>query len=106
MYTFSHLDMNMLRKSIVCISEWQWSSVDNVSTHRQIISYFGDTLSPRSPFSIQKLISVARESGKKAGDWFGPASIANALRCDNYSVDFTFYYGTSIVYLCGLYRYD
>ena len=48
--------------------------------HRQIISYFGDTASPQSPFSIQKLISIGRESGRKAGDWYGPASIANSLR--------------------------
>jgi len=59
--------------------EWRWNSVDDVSMHRQIISYFGDTLSPQSPFSIQKLVSIGRESGKKAGDWYGPASIANVL---------------------------
>ena len=53
--------------------------MENVAIHRQIISYFGDTPSPQSPFSIQKLISVSRESGKKAGDWYGPSSIANAL---------------------------
>jgi len=91
----------MMSKSIVCIAEWRWTSVDSVDsvlTHRQIISYFGDTLSPLSPFSIQKLISVARESGKKAGDWFGPASVANALWCDNFTVLFTYCSVYSVIY--------
>jgi len=64
----------------LCIVDWRWTADDESGfVHRQIISYFGDTSSPQSPFSIQKLISIGRESGRKAGDWYGPASIANAL---------------------------
>jgi len=39
--------------------------------------------STHSPFSIQQLISVGRDTGRKAGDWYGPASIANALWYDD-----------------------
>jgi len=65
------------------ILEWRWNAADNASDdvliHRRIVSYFGDTMNPQIPFSIQKLIAIGRESGRKAGDWYGPASIANAL---------------------------
>ena len=73
---FIHHSMHM------CVLEWRWNAADDGAVHRQIISYFGDTANAQCPFSIQKLISIGRESGRKAGDWYGPASIANALWCD------------------------
>ena len=70
---------------MLCVLEWRWNAADDGSTHRQIISYFGDTANAQSPFSIQKLISIGRESGRKAGDWYGPVSIANALWYGDFS---------------------
>ena len=78
------------------ILEWRWNTADNGMLHRQIISYFGDSASPQSPFSIQKLISVGRESGRKAGDWYGPASIANALRYGDFCTLLT----VNVIALC------
>jgi len=62
--------------------DWQWQPGNDESEalHRLIIKYFGDTASPASPFSIQKLVAIGHESGRKAGDWYGPASIAFSLR--------------------------
>jgi cysteine protease ATG4 len=62
--------------------DWRWhpSRGTDETWHRQIIRYFGDASSPNSPFSIQTLVTIGHESGRKAGDWYGPASIAYALR--------------------------
>ena len=64
-------------------ADWRWTADDSDVMHQTIISYFSDMASTHSPFSIQQLISVGRDTGRKAGDWYGPASIANALWYDD-----------------------
>ena len=47
--------------------------------HRMIIKCFGDQAGPHSPFSIHTLVSLGASTGKRAGDWYGPASVAHIL---------------------------
>ena len=47
--------------------------------HRMIIKCFGDQAGPCSPFSIHTLVSLGASTGKRAGDWYGPASVAHIL---------------------------
>ena len=48
--------------------------------HHQIIRFFGDLPGMECPFSIHRLVEIGVESGKQAGDWYGPASVAYVLR--------------------------
>lgn len=44
-----------------------------------IIKWFGDQPTPESPFSIHKLVLLSASTGKRAGDWYGPSSVAHLL---------------------------
>ncbi|XP_022688503.1 cysteine protease ATG4D-like isoform X3 [Varroa jacobsoni] len=69
---------------------WRWdpkqegfrSYVQEQNLHRRIIGWFGDGADSReAPFGIHNLIRAARLAGtKKAGDWFGPSSVAYMLK--------------------------
>lgn len=48
--------------------------------HRTIVRLFGDRTALESPFSLHRLVQMGLESGKRAGDWYGPSSAAYILK--------------------------
>ncbi|KAL4235774.1 Cysteine protease atg4c [Mactra antiquata] len=48
--------------------------------YRQIVQWFGDTLSDQCPFSVHKLSEIGKLFGKQPGEWYGPSSVAYILR--------------------------
>ncbi|XP_066997497.2 cysteine protease ATG4C [Anabrus simplex] len=78
----------LLAQALVCHflgRDWRWYSEQDTGFHRQfshrkLIRWFGDSPSSYSPFSIHALVSLGEDAGKKAGDWYGPGSVAHLLR--------------------------
>ncbi|XP_023233737.1 cysteine protease ATG4C-like isoform X1 [Centruroides sculpturatus] len=76
----------LLAQALVCHflgREWKWNTSQtpmNEVYHRMIIKWFADHPCSGSPFSVHKLVSLGENSGKKAGEWYGPASVAYILK--------------------------
>ena len=54
----------------------------------QILRFFNDEQSDHSPFSLHQLVNIGEGNGHRAGDWYGPSTVAHILR---YSIDFFFF---------------
>lgn len=50
------------------------------ATYVKIISWFLDTPSPLSPFSIHRMALAGKALGKDVGSWFGPSTAAGAIK--------------------------
>ncbi|XP_022243969.1 uncharacterized protein LOC106461354 isoform X2 [Limulus polyphemus] len=74
----------MLAQALLChFLGWRWHGSQTERTeifHRMIIRWFGDDMHPRCPFSVHHLVAAGQSLGKKAGDWYGPASVAYILK--------------------------
>lgn len=79
----------LLAQALLCHflgRSWRWDPDSQLHTthedlvHRKIVRWFGDTPSKNSPFSIHTLVTIGLDAGKKAGDWYGPASVSHLLK--------------------------
>jgi len=50
------------------------------ATYVQILTWFLDTPSPESPFSVHRMALAGKEFGTDVGQWFGPSVAAGAIR--------------------------
>ncbi|EGN97189.1 cysteine protease required for autophagy [Serpula lacrymans var. lacrymans S7.3] len=50
------------------------------ATYVQIITWFFDTPSPQSPFSVHRMALAGKDLGKDVGQWFGPSTAAGAIK--------------------------
>ncbi|KAG8034834.1 hypothetical protein G9C98_007910 [Cotesia typhae] len=79
----------MLAQALVCHflgRDWRWRPdqkdemcLQDEATHRMIIKWFGDQPTEQTPLSIHTLVKFGASAGKRAGDWYGPASVAHLL---------------------------
>ena len=68
---------------MLCFTDWRWYRTQKrqeIMHHRQIIRFIGDYNSAECPFSIQRLVSTGKKSGKEPGDWYGPSSVVYVIR--------------------------
>ncbi|CAG2110224.1 unnamed protein product [Medioppia subpectinata] len=63
---------------------WRWKGSQSDKEdmiHRMIVKWFADDPNPScSPFSVHQLVRFGEQMGKRAGDWYGPASVAHLLK--------------------------
>ncbi|XP_008556293.1 cysteine protease atg4da [Microplitis demolitor] len=79
----------MLAQALVCHflgRDWRWRPdqkdeiyLQDEAKHRMIIKWFGDQPTEQTPLSIHTLVKFGASAGKRAGDWYGPASVAHLL---------------------------
>ncbi|KAI0056521.1 hypothetical protein BV25DRAFT_1572624 [Artomyces pyxidatus] len=50
------------------------------ATYVQILTWFFDSPSPYSPFSVHRMALAGKDLGKDVGQWFGPSTAAGAIK--------------------------
>ena len=63
--------------STVCTTDY--------ATPVQILTWFFNSPSTLCPFSVHRMVLAGKELGKGVGQWFGPSTAADTIKC----VDFT-----------------
>lgn len=75
----------MLAQALICHflgRDWRVhnQTKEQETFYRQIIKWFGDSLSDQCPFSLHHLVEYGKVYGKQAGEWYGPSSVSYIIR--------------------------
>jgi cysteine protease ATG4 len=69
------------RLLIVQSVDWRIQAGENMMTYRELLRWFADEATPRSPYSIHAIARIGlTKFDKQIGDWFEPTTISEALR--------------------------
>ncbi|KAG0265737.1 Cysteine protease atg4 [Actinomortierella ambigua] len=71
---------------IWCTYRHSYAPIRPSSFSTDIISWFFDDMTSRSPFSVHRIALLGKQLGKNIGEWFGPSTTSQVIKAlvDNY----------------------